>query len=181
MTNKEKRLYTELLLIRIRQHDSKAFEMLVRLWQKSLWGYARRMTNNSESAWDALQETWMIIIRQLNTLKDFRSFQKWTYRILTNKCVDIIRKTRRQSEVNKNYLDKSMVYKSGKSEQIENVRSSIEELNHEHRAVLLLRFYEKMPIRQIASILKIPEGTVKSRLHRAMKELEKILKGTNNG
>ena len=162
-------------------HDKKAFETLVRLWQKPMWGYARRMTNSPETAWDVVQETWVTIISRLDTLKDFRSFQKWAYRILNNKCVDIIRNTNRQSEVNKKYFKKAMMNKSGKSEQIENVKNSIEELDHERRAVLLLRFYEKMSIRRIAEVLKVPEGTVKSRLHRALKELRILLKGTDNG
>jgi RNA polymerase sigma-70 factor (ECF subfamily) len=181
MTDREKRLYTELLLIRARQHDKKAFEALVKLWQKSLWLYACRMTSCPETAWDVLQETWVTIIRRLDTLRDFRSFQKWAYRILTSKCVDIVRRKKRQSEANKQYFNKSMADGNRGAEQIENVKNTIEELGHEQRAVLLLRFYEKMSTKRIAAVLKVPEGTVKSRLHRALKELKILLKGTDNG
>ena len=181
MTDKEKRLYTELLLIRARQHDKKAFEALVKLWQESLWLYACRMTGCPETAWDVLQETWVTIIRRLDTLRDFKSFQKWAYRILTSKCIDIIRRKKRESEANKQYVNKFRTKGNQGAEQIETVKSTIEELGHERRAVLLLRFYEKMSIRQMAGVLEVPEGTVKSRLHRALKELKVLLKGTNNG
>lgn len=181
MIDREKRLYTELLLIRARQHDKKAFEALVKLWQESLWLYACRMPNNPKTAWDVLQETWVTIIRRLDTLRDFRSFQKWAYRILTSKCIDIIRRKKRETEANKQYFNKSMAGGNRGAEQIETVKDTIEELTHEQRAVLLLRFYEKMLVKQIAAVLEIPEGTVKSRLHRALKELKILLKGMDNG
>ena len=181
MTDREKRLYTELLLIRARQHDKKAFEALVKLWQESLWLYGCRMTGCPETAWDVLQETWVTIIRRLDTLRDFRSFQKWAYRILTNKCADIVRKKKRESEASKQYFNKSMTDVESGIEHIETVKSTIAELTHERKAVLLLRFYEKMSIRQMAAVLEVPEGTVKSRLHRALKELKILLKGTDNG
>ena len=181
MTDREKRLYTELLLIRARQHDKKAFEALVKLWQESLWLYACRMTGCPETAWDVLQETWVTIISRLDTLRDFRSFQKWAYRILTSKCIDIMRRKKRESEANKQYFNKSTTDVESGIEHIETVKSTIEELTHERKAVLLLRFYETMSIRQMAAVLEVPEGTVKSRLHRALKELKILLKGTDNG
>jgi RNA polymerase sigma-70 factor (ECF subfamily) len=181
MTDREKRLYTELLLIRTRQHDRKAFETLVELWQEQLWLYARRLTDCPETAWDVLQETWVTIIRRLDTLRDFNSFQKWAYRILTSKSADIVRRKKRESEATKQYFNKSMADENSGAEQRENVKERIEGLAYEQRAVLLLRFYEKMSIRQIAEVLKVPEGTVKSRLHRSLKELKILLKGTGNG
>ncbi|MHC4204133.1 MAG: RNA polymerase sigma factor [Planctomycetota bacterium] len=148
----------------------KAMEMLVSRWQKRLWKYAYNMTGDAEAAWDIMQESWLGIIKGLRKLQDPANFKAWAYRITTNKSIDWIRKNRAAKKVG---LDEVQGHQE-EQEKDAGLKELMEKLDIKKRAVLNLRYFEQLTIPEIGIALKIPKGTVKSRLHNARKELKEL-------
>jgi RNA polymerase sigma-70 factor (ECF subfamily) len=177
-------IYDELLVIKCRQGNKEAFEELVDRWQKRLWHYAFKVTGSESAAWDIVQEAWLAIIKGLSKLNDSSVFPRWAFRITNNKCTDWLRRQRRQQQLN-NELTKQTQNESDQKqnggEKTESLRVAIEKLSPDHRALLTLRYHEAFNISQIAEILNVPEGTVKSRLHRTLKQLRQTVELKQNG
>ena len=178
MRKSHSQIYDELLVIKCRQGDSAAFDELVGGWQKRLWNYAYRVTGSESAAWDIVQESWYSIVKGIRKLDDASVFPRWAFRIVNNKCADWERRQRRQGRLN-NELTKQRRNESDEKqncdEKTESLRAAIEKLSSERRALLALRYSEGFDVSQIAEILSVPEGTIKSRLHRTVNELRQLL------
>ena len=171
--DEKQQIYTEILVIRSQQGEKEAFELLVELWQKPLITFAIRYIEQETEALDAVQETWISVIKKLNKLQDPDLFVSWLFRILTNKCIDRIRKKQNVEKLINNVNPKSETLTS-KNEN-EDLEQAIQKLSDEHKSIIILRFAQGLQVGQIASILNIAEGTVKSRLHRAITRLRENL------
>lgn len=176
MNEQEQRLYTELLVIRCQQGEKEAFELIVELWQRPLLVFALRYLDQETDAWDAVQQTWVSVIKGLNKLKNPSLFVSWLFRILTNKCVDRIR--REKSELRRLKQTNVKLESSEISNESESLSRAIQRLSQEHKTLIMLRFGQGLKTGQIAAILNMAEGTVKSRLHRALVRLREILGDT---
>jgi RNA polymerase sigma-70 factor (ECF subfamily) len=178
MQKRRSQIYDELLVIKSRQGDRAAFNELVGRWQERLWHYAYRVTGSESAAWDIVQETWYGIIKGLRRLDDVSVFPQWAFRITSNKCADWGRKQKRQERLNNELVKRGQnksVEKQNDYEKTESLQIAIEKLSPERRALLALRYSEGFDVSQIAEILRIPEGTVKSRLHRTVNEFRQLL------
>jgi len=173
MNKQDKQIYTELLVIRCQQGQKEAFELIVKLWQKSLLVFAMRYLDQEIDAWDAVQETWFSVIKGLNKLQNPSLFVSWLFRIMTNKCIDRIRK--KKSEVRQLERANIKLQSSETSNENESLSQAIQRLSNEHKVLITLRFGQGLQVGEIAAILNIAEGTVKSRLHRALARLREIL------
>ena len=176
MTEQEQRLYTELLVIRCQQGQKEAFELLVKLWQKPLLLFALRYLDRDVDPQDAAQETWVAVIKGLNKLQNPSLFVSWLFRTLTNKCIDRIRKKQAEERLLRNANIK--LESSEVSNESELLSQAIQRLSDEHKILIILRFGQGWQIGQIAAMLNMAEGTVKSRLHRALARLREILGDT---
>ncbi|MHC4623813.1 MAG: RNA polymerase sigma factor [Planctomycetota bacterium] len=176
MNEQEQRIYTELLVIRCQRGEKEAFELIAELWQRPLLGFALRYLDQEIEALDAVQETWVSVIKGLNKLQNPSLFVSWLFRILTNKCVDRMREKQKQERLLKNANIKHD--SSEISNENEHLSQAIQGLSDEHRVLIMLRFGQGLQIGQIAAMLNIAEGTVKSRLHRALARLREILGDT---
>lgn len=81
-------VYDELLVLRCQEGDQDALDELVARWQRRLFDHARRLTQQTDAAWDVVQEAWMAIVRGIGRLQDPASFRPWAYRIVTFKCTE---------------------------------------------------------------------------------------------
>lgn len=184
MKKSREQIYDELLVIKCKQGNKDAFDELVGRWQKRLWHYAFKVTGSESAAWDIVQETWYGIIKGIGKLEDVTVFPRWVFRITNNKCTDWLRKQRLQNRLN-NELSKLTKNDTGKKqngdEATESLRAAIEKLPPDRRALLTLRYHEGFDIGQIAEILSVPEGTVKSRLHRTLDQLRRLVGHYQNG
>jgi len=184
MKKSREQIYDELLVIKCRQADKDAFGELVGRWQKRLWHYAFKVTGSESAAWDIVQETWYGVIKGIRKLEDVSVFPRWAFRIANNKCADWLRRQRLQNQLN-NELTKQTQSEPGKKqngdEKTEPLRAAIEKLPPDRRALLILRYHEDFDTGQIAEILGIPEGTVKSRLHRTLDQLRQSMGRYQNG
>jgi RNA polymerase sigma-70 factor (ECF subfamily) len=163
-------LVDEILVMDCQSGSVKALEMLVCRWQKRLWRYAYNLVGDTEAAWDITQESWLGIIKGLRKLHDPANFRAWAYRITTNKSIDWIRKNRTIKKIG---LDEIQDHRH-KDEKDAGVKDLLEKLDMKKRAVLNLYYFEQLSVPEIGVALKIPKGTVKSRLHNARKELKEL-------
>ena len=146
-------------------------------------GKAYLLTNDYEACNDIVQECWYAIIKGINNLKDPKFFGVWVYRIVQGKSVDWIRSRQKQRKVNEIEKRESKVDRSDSVEEltmqedaIRKLRLSLKALPPEQRFILSLHYLENRPVNEIGEILKIPSGTVKSRLFHARKKLLKKFK-----
>ena len=172
------RIEDELLVLRSQEGDASAFDELVGRWQERLWRHAWRLLGDEDAAWDVLQEAWIGISRGIGRLEDAAAFPAWAYRIVSNKCRDRIRRERRRREAVESYSDQVRQADADApnfDEQCANLREALARLPGRDRAILSLRYEEGFDTAAIAAILRVPEGTVKSRLHYARKRLRKYM------
>ena len=147
-----------------------ALEILVSRWQKRLWQYAYGLTGDSEAAWDVTQDSWLGIIRGIRRLNDPARFRSWAYRIVTNKASDWIKRNKALKKADVGDLDD----RPHKERKDTGLGELVEKLDIKKRVVLSLYYFEQLSVPEIGSALRIPNGTVKSRLYNARNELKEL-------
>ena len=178
--NPHERLNDELLVLRSQEGDLSAFESLVERWQQRLWRHAWRLTGNEDAAYDVLQESWLAITRGLHRLHDAAAFHGWAYGIVSHKCRDWIRRESRWRGVKATLEERLLAddrNAAAEQQRAESLREAVGCLPGPDRAILALRYEEEFTTAEIADILAIPEGTVKSRLYHARRRLREIMQG----
>lgn len=150
--------------------DNYRFGKLVQEYTPNLYRLALGILHNRDDAEDAVSESVLIAYEKLHTLRKQESFRQWIMQITANEAKRIYRKNKRIAPV----------------ENVEEYMPEFEDEHHElwdvvmkldvvYREVIILYFYERLSLREISGVLKIPEGTVKSRLSRAKKQLKEYL------
>ena len=186
-------LQDELLIRRAQRGDADAFEQLLLEHQKNVYNLCYRMAGNPDDAMDLSQETFLRAWRCLDQYQFASAFSTWLYRLCSNICIDFLRRRRRQQTVPLTFEDadgEEQTYAVPDpaplpEEQVElkltreTLAAAMAQLLPEHRAVLQLRVVNEMSYEQIADVLDIQIGTVKSRLSRARNQLKRILERGN--
>lgn len=173
------------IIERVQNGDADAFEGLVTAYERNVYNLALRMTGNSEDAADMSQEAFLKAYNSLQSFRGESKFSVWLYRIVSNVCLDFLRrKSRRQAvslsmedeggeEVQLELPDESQSPETllERSMTREAVRRGLEALPAEQRQILLLREIQGLSYDEIALALELETGTVKSRIFRARKRL----------
>lgn len=183
---------SETELIKLCQEGNRdAFNDLVEKYQNQVINIAYSMLSDREDAFDAAQEVFVKIYRNIGGFKGKSSLSTWIYRIVSNVCNDMLRK--RQRNMNVISISTAMQEDDDSkdmeitdtaptpeeylelSEQQRLVRIAISELSAEYREIVTFSDIEQLSYEEISQILKCPVGTVKSRLSRARNALRKKL------
>ncbi len=176
----------EKLVERCIQGDDSAWEGIVNAYTRRVYNLGYRYTGRSEEAEDLTQE---IFIKVYQNLKSYRSeagsFQNWILKVGRNLIIDRYRQTRRfqqsagsEEMETMNLSDEKTPSPHQVVEQTESaryLREALQKLSPELKEAIILRDLEGMAYQDIAALLAIPEGTVKSRINRARLELAKLL------
>ncbi|TWT82846.1 ECF RNA polymerase sigma factor SigW [Planctomycetes bacterium CA13] len=179
--NQQQRLHNEILVIQAQQGATESLEQLIQCWQDRLWRLAWRLTDNEQAAWDVTQESWFIISRRIDRLEDPSAFSAWAYRITSNKSRDWIRRQQRVRRADDTYAESREETQCHQvNQQAEKLSDALASLSGHDRAVLSLRYEDDFSISEIAEILRIPSGTVKSRLHHARGRLRHLIEDTKD-
>ena len=182
------------LLKRLRDRDERAFRELVGAHRDRVYNITYRMLGNKAEAEDVAQEVFITVFKTIDTFREESKFSTWLYRVAVNHCKNRIKYlSRRLPDKNRDELDETTQGSSTgngaigsvpprspdaalASMQMEEVlRNAIDALDPDQRAVVILRDIEDMSIEEICAITDMPDGTVKSRLHRARLQLRKTL------
>jgi RNA polymerase sigma-70 factor (ECF subfamily) len=161
------------LVERARQGDHDAFAELVRGAVTRLDRAARLILRDTELARDAVQEALIRAWRDLPALRDADRFDAWLHRLTVNACLDQARRRRRRPiEVEIDPIDPpSIPDMTGAIADRDLVESAMRRLDASGRAIVVLHYFLGMPLTDVSVAMRIPVGTVKSRLHRALGEM----------
>lgn len=169
-----------------------AFEQLVEAYDQKLYNMAYRMLGNREDARDMTQEAFLRAYRSLDGFREESSFSTWIFRIAKNACLDRIRK---RSQVQAVSIDEPIQTEEGQvqrelpsdlgdpeeyAEQQELsavVHSALQELTDEYRTAVVLRDLQGLSYNEIAEVMEVSLGTVKSRIYRGRQALKEVLSG----
>ena len=179
-------LRERLLIRRLKQHDERAFEEMVRLYQHKVYNLVYRMLGSQEEAEDVAQEVFVTVFKAVEGFRGEAKFSTWLYRIAANHCKNRIKYLGRRHHKATGELDEAAERELQTAQphamrphvdgpdavleglQLERaVQEGIALLDEEHRTLIVLRDVEDMSYDEIAAITGLAEGTVKSRLHRA--------------
>jgi RNA polymerase sigma-70 factor, ECF subfamily len=167
---------------RLRAGDRRAFEDLVRVQQHRVYGLALRMLGNSAEAQDVAQEVFLRAHRGLAAFRGAARLSTWLYTIASRLCLSrLAGSERRFASHGEEPLDRLVDARPGPDEALERgeleeaLHRAIAELPEERRLVVVLRDIEGLAYEEIAEILELPVGTVRSRLHRARLDLKEKL------
>jgi RNA polymerase sigma-70 factor, ECF subfamily len=163
-----------------------AFGELVTRYQARLYNAALRLVHTADDAADVVQDAFLNAFQSLHTFKGDAEFFTWLYRIAFNTAISLKRKKRpsvsleaHAGEAGIDPDDPSEYVKPGaaleRTEDERQLTDAIARLSAEHREVLLLKDIEGLKYEDIAELLAVPIGTIRSRLHRARLELRELL------
>lgn len=152
--------------------DREAFTSLAFELSDRLFAVAHRILRDFDSAGDALQVTLLRLWRDLPSLRDPDLIEAWAYRVLVRACHDQLRKQRRQpTALHLLPVDDSEPDASAAVADREQLERAFRTLSSEQRAAVVLQYYRGLTLDEIAEILHVPVGTVRSRLHYAKRAL----------
>ncbi|BCU82824.1 ECF RNA polymerase sigma factor SigW [Polycladomyces abyssicola] len=170
------------LITRAKQGDKRAFESLVNRYKRNVYYQAYGMLNDVMEAEDVLQEAFIKAYFSLKELDSIYAFTSWLSRIVYHLCYDRLQKRKKVKTIVIDWLDKRNKQPIDSDSLIEqkqlqiDLHQAMQSLSSEHRAVLLLREIQGLSYKEIAKIMRVPEGTVKSRIHAARLALRNALK-----
>lgn len=163
-----------------------AFGELVRRYQDRLYNTVYRLVDSAEDAQDVVQDAFLHAYQSLESFKGDAQFFTWLYRIAVNAAISLRRKRKAVVRIDGGGgesaiepQDESDTIRPGhgleQAEQEQRVQAALSQLSQEHRAVLVMKDMEGMKYEQMAELLGVPIGTIRSRLHRARLELRELL------
>jgi RNA polymerase sigma-70 factor (ECF subfamily) len=170
-----------------RRGDTAAYGALVRRYEHRLCSSLRHICTSLADAQDATQEAFVRAYLKLGNYSGASAFYTWLYRIAVNFAISEHRKRKTRSRIEESCSPNSDASCDAwqdppaellRKERVAQVHEGLKRLSAEHRAILVLREMEQFDYDKIATILSIPVGTVRSRLHRARLELREQLSGT---
>ncbi len=180
-----------LLIKSSKSGDIQSFEELISIYEKKAYNIALRIMGNEEDAKDMTQEAFVRIFKSIANFKEQSAFSTWMYRIVTNVCLDEMRKRKNEKlisidsgfetedgeiklELKSNSETPEEAYHRKENKQV--IVGAINELNDEYKSVIVLRDVQGFSYEEIASILSCSIGTVKSRINRGRNLLKDKLK-----
>jgi RNA polymerase sigma-70 factor, ECF subfamily len=174
----------ELLVLRCKRGEKQAFDELIRQWEGRLLFYVRRLVATEEDAWDVLQHTWIKVFKGIKALDDPQRLPTWLYQIARRTAASHWRDQYRawaRTEDNADLAEAAAAEEAWHFEDAEQVHRALGRISLAHREVLTLHFLEDLSLEQMAEVLAVPLGTVKSRLCYAKRALRTVLESEENG
>jgi RNA polymerase sigma-70 factor, ECF subfamily len=164
--------------------ETDAFSLLVRRWERPIYGLSLRMLGRDEDARDVCQETFLAAFRNLRKFRGDAKFSSWLYRIALNACHSRLRKQGAMAEQSIDQEDddgrkfeiadgglEGLPERLQRDQRAEMVRKALYALPAEMRQVIIMKEYEELTFAEIAEILQTPVSTVKSRLYTGMQQM----------
>jgi RNA polymerase sigma-70 factor (ECF subfamily) len=180
------------LVAACRLGDRQAFKSLMQRYQRKVYSVAYGFLRNQEDALDVVQESFIKVHRYLGNFEGNSSFYTWLYRIVTNLCIDHIRKNKRHRELEfddglrhdgedggmaalplSSLGDPAQVLQ--RREILDAVQDGLQYLSDKHRAVIIMRELQGMSYEEMAQAMKCSKGTIMSRLFHARRNMQKLL------
>lgn len=178
------------LVARAQRQDVAAYDELVQRYYKKIYALLYNMTSNKEDAEDLIQEVFVKAYSALTRFKGDSSFYTWVYRIAVNRAINYVKRRNKRAGISLDNVDsgierdKAYVELSAKespfrdatlSELQEKLNTALQKLSDKHRVVVVMHDIEGVPHDEIARVLGVSSGTVRSRLFYARQILQSEL------
>jgi RNA polymerase sigma-70 factor (ECF subfamily) len=169
------------LVERIRSGDRYAFNLLVWKWEKPIYNLALRVLGSEEDAAEVCQEVFIKAYMHIHEFRGDARFSTWLYRIAINCCHNHLRRRQRQRKLQVQVPDvegaaapdaEAVIHQA---QLVDRIHRALQALPEDQRLVVELRVMHELSVEEVARIMGIPEGTVKSRLYYAVKRLRELL------
>jgi len=175
------------LVEKARLHDRSAWDCLLKHFQMALFAYCSELLSSRDDALDAVQQCFIKAVKYLPSLRENTKFSSWLYGIARQECFDTLRRRGRQQKALR--IFPVAVYPSSshtcpletatKAEDAQQVINYLRQLESDLREPVTLYYLEDFSVAQIADVMQLPQGTVKSRLHRARQILKTKMEEAN--
>ena len=165
------------LLAHSRRGDASAYDRLVAAYQDRVYQAAYRITGHREDAWDAAQEAFLRAFKGLRAFRGEASFSTWMTRIAVNAALDVVRRRPPHAPVPADVIpaESDPTDEVLRRDQQRRVQQTIAALPADQRAAVVLRDVQGLSYEAIARVLRVPLGTVRSRLSRGRESLRAVL------
>ena len=170
----------EYLVEVVRSEDKQKYALLVRRYQDKLVRYVTMLVGNEDWAYDAVQNTFIKAYQNLHGFNTKKKFSSWIYRIAHNEAINIAKKHKKEVFLDdkvwerqfqdKDNLEAELIIKENKTQ----VNQCLSDLPFKYREPLILYFIDERSYEEISDILRLPMGTVATRINRGKKYLAKI-------
>ncbi|HYE83002.1 MAG TPA: sigma-70 family RNA polymerase sigma factor [Clostridia bacterium] len=167
------------LIRHFKNGDTDAFDVIYADYYKPVYYYINRLVNDKSLADDLTQETLIKVLGGLKDADEEKNLSPWIYRIAHNTCVDYLRKNRVTLELIDDIIccdseANSPEYHSLNREKQKKINEALRKISEKYRRALLLRDFSDLPYKEIASLLKLNECTVKTLVRRARQQFQKV-------
>ncbi len=183
MKRDAKQVLTELLVYKAQGGDEQAFANLYELWAPDLLRMARFALKESNPAKEIAQDTWIAIAKGISRLDDPAVFPAWAFRILNRRTVDYIRRRqrdRKRRDVLELNQETNLNSQPIQNERATSLAEAIEQLDADSRKMIHMFYETGLSVLEIAEVLGIPAGTVKSRLFKLREKLKQYMERNIN-
>ncbi len=165
-----------LLVLRCQAGDERAFARLFELFADRSLRYLRGLVG--DAADDVQQEVWLSVYRNVASLGNPGAFRTWLFSTTRHRALDFLRRQKRERELLEDVAEemRESIDESGLDVRVDAaLDSAVSQLSAQHREVLLLRYRDDMDYGEIALVLGVPIGTIRTRLHYAKRRLQELL------
>jgi RNA polymerase sigma-70 factor, ECF subfamily len=174
------------LIQRCLKGDQQAWEAIVRQYRRKVFNVAYKFVGRHEEAEDLTQDIFLKIFKSLSTFDSRANFQTWLISVSRNLCIDHYRSVRKERETIDQSVDASELAPVSKTQgqmammeqrdRVELLRDAMSSLPKTLRTAVLMRDIQELSYHEIAEKLRLPEGTVKSRINRGRNELARQIR-----
>lgn len=177
-----KQLSDEKLIVRVRTKNKEDFAEIVQRYETKLLRYATYLLKDEEKAADVVQESFIKAYINLNGFNERKKFSSWIYRIVHNESMNVIKKYKREFPLNEDFDikdDTDLEKEYDKKEIIEMAKNCLSQMPIKYSEPIELFFLEEKSYEEISDILRLPMGTVATRINRAKALMKKICQTKN--
>jgi len=166
------------LIQRSLNQDMEAWAQIMINYKRAVFGVSLGILRNTADAEDTAQEAFIRAYEKLHTYNMQRKFSTWLFTVAANLCKNKLRRAKFSTALKEEQWveggeDPAQIHERDELQQ--KVRKALDKLRFDYRAPMVLRFYADLDYKEIADVLGVPEGTVKTRLHRGKQDLKKIM------
>lgn len=172
----------ELLVEKIRTKDKNLYAFIVDRYENKLMKYASYLINDQHKAADAVQESFIKAYINLNSFNTKKKFSSWLYRIVHNESINIVKKYKKEISLNANFDLPSKINienEMDKKEIVEKAKDCLSQMPIIYSEPLALYYLEDKSYEEISDILRIPMGTVATRINRSKVIMKNVCQKKN--
>ena len=167
----------ELLILYLKVNKKKAFDLIYRTYKDKVTGLCYKILKDKTEVEDTVQEIFLKVFSNIDKFKFKSKISTWIYRISINYILNVNKKVTYNLEFDEVYMKEHFGIDIELKELEEKISDALKKLNGQEKKVFILREMQGLSYKEIAQILKMKEGTVKSKLHYIKLKLRKTLKG----